>query len=89
MVITMWLAESLAATSPHHATKHERYATKIPLLWSRCNVYLGQLQVLRPLRPQRSRARPPVGQQRQQVEDADGAVAVEVRRTAGVGAPGR
>ncbi len=35
-----------------------------------------------------SRTRPPVGQQRQQVEDADGAVVVEVRRAAGVGAPG-
>ena len=32
-----------------------------------------------------SGTRPPVGQQREQVEDADRAVAVEVRRAAGVG----
>ena len=30
---------------------------------------------------------PPVRQQRQQIEDADGAVAVEARRAAGVGVP--
>ena len=33
------------------------------------------------------RTRAPVGQQCEQVEDADGAVAVEVRRAAGVAAP--
>ncbi len=32
-------------------------------------------------------ARPPVGQQRKQVEDADGAVAIEVRWTAGISSP--
>ena len=32
--------------------------------------------------------RPPIGQQRQQVEDAHGAIAIEVGRPAGVGAPG-
>ena len=50
-----------------------------------CNVSLGRLPRLSPCRPQRSPARPPIGQQRQQVEDADGPVAVEVRRPAGVG----
>ena len=34
-----------------------------------CNVFLGRLQGLRPFRLQRSRTRPPVRQQRQQVED--------------------
>ena len=89
MVLTMWLAESLAARSPHHATKHERYATKIPLLWSRCNVSLGRLPRLRQFRLQCSRTDPPVREQREQVEDADRAVAVEVGRVPGVGSPRR
>ncbi len=36
-----------------------------------------------------SRTRPPVGQQRQHVEDADGAVTIEVGRPTGIAAPRR
>ena len=56
---------------------------------SGCNVYLGRLPPLRPCRLQRSRTRPPVRQQRQQVEDADGAVANEVRRAERLAPRGR
>ncbi len=38
-------------------------------------------------RDRRLRARAPVGEEFEQVEDADGAVAVEVGRSDGIGAP--